>query len=241
MSGFRAHVATSTVLGIGYGAFGHFYLEAPPSTCLLSAGLCGLSGMLPDLDSDSGVPVREMLAFCAAVVPILMIDRFQQLGWSVELMALAGGLIYLTIRFGVGRIFKRYTVHRGMWHSLPAAASLGLLAFLVCSSQDLPIRVFKAGAVVLGFMSHLVLDEFASVTMHRGRVRLKKSSGTAFKLWSNRSWANVSTYGKLLLLLSLAVTDPILMQRFGYHDRPVPQTARKVIDHAREQGHELLR
>ncbi|MCE9545263.1 MAG: hypothetical protein K8T25_07070 [Planctomycetia bacterium] len=72
MAGFRTHIATSTVLGIGYGAVGAMYLprvegEIPLANCLLAAGLCSVSGMLPDLDSDTGVPIREVMALSAAV------------------------------------------------------------------------------------------------------------------------------------------------------------------------------
>ena len=129
MADFRTHITTSCVLGVGYGVAGLYYLHLPPTTCALAAGLCGLSGMLPDLDSDSGIPVRETLGFVAAMVPMLMIERWQSLGLSHESMAVAGILTYLMIRFGIGGLFKRYTVHRGMWHSIPAAASAGLLAF----------------------------------------------------------------------------------------------------------------
>src|SRR5262245_1818197 len=120
MAGFQTHITTSSVLGVGYGVVGHFYLGLPPATCALAAGLCGLAGMLPDLDSDSGVPVRETMSFAAAIVPMLMIDRFVSMGWSHETIVLAGGAIYFLVRFGVGGLFKRYTVHRGMWHSIPA-------------------------------------------------------------------------------------------------------------------------
>ena len=160
MADFKTHITTSCAVGAGYGVAGYVLLgpTALP-TCVLSAGLCGLAGMLPDLDSDSSVPVRETMAFAAAVVPMLMIDRFQAMGWSHETIVLAGGLLYCGVRFGVSALIKRYTVHRGMWHSLPAAAIFGLLAFLICSCNDMTLRLFKTGAVVLGFMVHLILDE----------------------------------------------------------------------------------
>jgi membrane-bound metal-dependent hydrolase YbcI (DUF457 family) len=230
MAGFKTHITTSTVLGIGYGAAGFFVLDAPLSTCLLSTGLCSVAGMLPDLDSESGVPVRETMAFTAAVIPMLMIDRFRQLGWTDEMMVLAAGLIYVAIRFGVAEIFKRYTVHRGMWHSLPAAASAGMLAYLLCSCADTQLRLYKTGAVVLGFMSHLILDELWSVEVRRGRMRLKKSAGTALKLWSKNGWANFSTYAKLALLTALVVGgEPMLMDRFGHHQeqKSPPRVARE--------------
>lgn len=231
MANFKTHIATSTVVGIGYGAAGYAVLGADPSACVLAAGLCSLSGMLPDLDSNSGVPVRETIAFSAAVVPILMIDRFQQFGWSHEMMAVAGGLIYLLVRFGIGELFKRYTVHRGMWHSIPAAFSVGLLAFLICACPDMNMRLFKSGAVMLGFLSHLVLDELWSYEFRRGRIHVKRSAGTALKFWSRRKWANVSTYGKLIFLLALAISDPILMERFGYDVPPIRQATRDAVDH----------
>jgi hypothetical protein len=241
MAGFKTHITTSTVLGIGYGVAGFHFLEAPLTTCMLSAGLCGASGMLPDLDSDSGIPVRETIAFSAAVIPILMIDRFQQLGWTHEMMAFAGGLIYLVVRFGIGAIFKRYTVHRGMWHSIPAALSVGLLAFLICSCEDTTFRLFKSGAVLLGFMSHLILDEIWSVEMRRGRLRLKRSAGTALKLWSRRPWANISTYGKLIALIAIAFSDPIVMNHFATEDHPVPEVARDWIDDVTDPNESLMR
>ncbi len=90
MADFQTHITTSTVIGIGYGAAGYYKLDAPLATCALAAGLCSVSGMLPDLDSDSGVPVRETMSLAAAVVPMLMMDRFSHLGWSHETMVLAG-------------------------------------------------------------------------------------------------------------------------------------------------------
>src|SRR3954468_15162423 len=112
MAGFHTHITVSTLTGIGYGVWG-FHCGAPIETSVLAGALCSVSGMLPDLDSDSGRPVQEISAFAAAVVPMLMLERFSTLGWSHEMMALAGAGIYASIRFGAAEIFKRYTVHRG--------------------------------------------------------------------------------------------------------------------------------
>ena len=241
MADFRTHITTSCVLGVGYGAAGYYYLHLPPTTCALAAGLCGLSGMLPDLDSDSGIPVRETLGFVAAMVPMLMVERLQSLGLSHESMAVVGIVTYLVIRFGVGGLFKRYTVHRGMWHSIPAAASAGLLAFLACSSEDLNSRYFKSAAVVLGFMSHLVLDEIWSVKVRGVLPKFKKSFGTAMKFWGDDRWANFSTYAKLLILMALAAGDPLAMNWMGYHDEGLPQFAQKWVDDLRAKSQEVVK
>lgn len=239
MAGFKTHIATSTVLGVGYGSAAFLLYNAPPGDCLLAGGLCSVSGMLPDLDSDSGVPVRESISFTAAVVPMLMIHRFEAMEMSAETMVLAAGAIYLGIRFGVAYVFKKFTVHRGMWHSIPACLIAGLLAFLICTCEDLNLRCFKAGAVMLGFMSHLVLDEIWSIDVRHFRV--KKSFGTALKFWSKSSWANFSTYAKLAALLVLAIGDPILMHRLGLQELKVPQMAREWVGERIEDGKEVWR
>jgi hypothetical protein len=231
MAGFRTHITTSTVLGVGYAAAGA-YFGVPLESCLLAGGLCSVSGMLPDLDSDSGVPVREMSSFVAAIVPMLMVERFQNFGWSRETMALATMLIYIAIRFGLVEIFKRYTVHRGMWHSVPACLTCGLLTFLIVAGEDLNLRFFKSGGVMLGFMSHLVLDEIWSINVRSGKLNIKRSFGTAIKFWGKDSWANFSTYAKLIVLCFMAVGDPMLMNRFGYQTHFGTESAQKVIEKA---------
>src|SRR5688572_17733020 len=86
MADFKTHITTSTVLGAGYGVAGYFYGGLPVETCLLAGGLCSVSGMLPDLDSDSGKPMQEMSAFAAACIPMLMLDRFETWQWSREMI-----------------------------------------------------------------------------------------------------------------------------------------------------------
>jgi len=212
MAGFRTHVTTSTVLGVGYGAAAYHFYGFPPETCLLATSLCAASGMLPDLDSDSGRPLREMLTFTASVVPMLLIHRFQAWGWSHDTMALAGVSTYLGIRFLLGAALKRLTVHRGMFHSIPACLIAGELAFLLCESETIEIRYFKALAVMVGFMSHLVLDEIWSIEMQRGRLHLKSSSGTAMKFWGDAMAPNLFTYATVALLTMLALNDPMWMR-----------------------------
>jgi len=229
MAGFQTHIAVSTVTGIGYGVWG-YQCGAPIETCVLSGALCSVSGMLPDLDSDSGRPVQEMSALAAAVIPLLMLERFKEFNWSHETMALAGAAIYGAVRFGVAATFKRYTVHRGMWHSLPACLACGLLAFIIVSGPDLAIRLFKAGAVSLGFLSHLILDELWSFQLKSGRVNIKKSFGTALKIFGKDRLANAMMFSLLGLLVFTAVGDPMLMHRCGYQVTVGPQTAEQFFD-----------
>ncbi len=230
MADFKTHITTSTALGIAYGGAAYLLFGVPPSTCIVAGGLCSISGMLPDLDSDSGVPVRETISVFAAAIPMLMLNRFKHLGLNEEMMACVAIVLYCILRFGVAEIFKRYTVHRGMWHSIPACAIAGLLTFLVVSGENFDIRIFKTMAVVLGFLSHLVLDEIWSVKVGVTGVSVKRSFGTALKFFSKSLWANVSTYGKLVVVALLAMSDPALMERYDLGDHQAPQMTRAFFD-----------
>ncbi len=226
MADFKTHLTASTLVGLGLGAAGYHY-GLPLESCLLSAGLCSASGILPDLDADGGVPFRELVAFLSAVVSLLLVQRLEHLGWSRETVVLVAALIYLVIRFGVAGLFRRYTVHRGMWHSIPAAVSMGLLTFLIAGDRDIVLRGYWATSATIGFLVHLVLDELYSVNM-RG-MRLKKSAGSALKLWTRkRLWPNISTYGKLALLALLVWSDPSLAVPPPHEEADAPRAARQA-------------
>jgi hypothetical protein len=225
MAGFKTHITVSSLLGVGYGTAAYMMYDVPLPTCVLAGGLCGLSGMLPDLDSGPGVPLRESMAFAAAVVPMMLIHRFQNMGMSHESIILAGAAVYLLIRFGLAELLKRYTVHRGMFHSLPAAAIFGELIYLMSPSDDQQMRLFKAGAVVLGYLSHLVLDEIYSVELRHGLPRLKSSFGSALKLFDRHIWSNVSAFVKLGVLTFLVLYEPNWLARHPRNAAPTEQQA----------------
>ena len=87
----------------------------------------------------------------AAILPMMLVGHFQSLLWSHDEMALAAVSLYLFVRFGVTNIIRKYTVHRGMFHSIPACLIFAGLAFLICgTAPTIQIRCYKAGGVALG-------------------------------------------------------------------------------------------
>jgi membrane-bound metal-dependent hydrolase YbcI (DUF457 family) len=234
MPGFTTHVTTSATLGVGAGIAG-YTAGLPVTTCAVGAGLCTIGGMLPDLDGDTGVPVRETVHLVAAVVPALMLGSLEAAGLDRESVVLAMAGMYVLIRFGLGEWFKRITVHRGMWHSIPAALNMGLIALLICSGEDIVPRAFKAAAVVIGFLSHLVLDEMASFDIFR--LRVKESSGTALKLWtSHHWWPNVLTYGLLCGLLVSAYQHPVIRDGYAaWRSQSQEESALQIAEPVTEQ------
>jgi hypothetical protein len=205
MASYRGHLLTSSALGAAYGglAIWQFQLDWPPA--LLGAGLTAVGGLLPDLDSDSGVPVRETFGLLAAAVPVLMLRRLHRHDVPLDETVVYMVIAYAAIRYGLANLFKRLTVHRGMFHSIPALLIAGLAVFVLDKGAEVRVRCFLAGGVMIGFLSHLILDEVCSVDFLG--LRVKKSAGTALKL-ASKSWlATLTCYAVLLALGVLACRD----------------------------------
>ena len=229
MASFVRHVQFSSALGVGYTAVLRT-CDVEWSHGILAGVCCGVSGMLPDLDSDSGRPIRELFPLTAAVVPILMLPRLQYAGLSWDMIILFFFAVYAFIRYVVMEIFKKFTVHRGMFHSIPAGLIAAEIAFL---SHNCPYEegaYVLAGGVLLGFFSHLVLDEIYSVTWSGLRPTLKSSSGTALKLASKSMPATVGTWG------ALALISVVLMMDTGYLPSPTI-TMPKIVMESHDHDH----
>jgi membrane-bound metal-dependent hydrolase YbcI (DUF457 family) len=194
VAGFRTHITVSGVCGVVYGGAAVQPLGFPPDAAILAAGLATVGGMLPDLDSDSGVPVRELFGLAAIVGPLLLVPRLVHMDLSRETILAAMLFGYAIIRYPIANLFRWFTVHRGMYHSLPAMAIAGLCVYLAYHSPDRRIRLLLAGGVMLGFLSHLVLDEIYSVDWRGVRIKLKASAGSAVKLASTSVPATATCY-----------------------------------------------
>lgn len=188
------HVSVSGALGVAYGAAAVQPLGFPTESALLAAGLTAVGGMLPDLDSDSGVPIREMFGLAAVVLPLTLIPRFAE--WHLSQEGILAMLLfgYLIIRYPAAHLFKHFTVHRGMFHSIPAMLIAGLVVYLGYHSPDQRLRLLFGCGVMLGFLSHLVLDEIYSVDLRGVKIKLKSSAGTAVKFVSPSMVATVVCY-----------------------------------------------
>jgi len=209
MAGFRMHISVSTLCGIAAGAASYKLFNHPLETSFLVGGLTAVGGMLPDLDSDSGVPVRELSGLAAAVIPLLLYNRLSFAGLNHEAILAMLLAAYLVIRYGAVWVFKKVTVHRGMFHSIPAMLIAGLIVYLAydCHAALQATRYVLAGGVMIGFLSHLILDEIYSVDLRGLRIKLKSSAGSALKFFSPSMLATSTCYGLLGALLFLAYTD----------------------------------
>jgi hypothetical protein len=227
MAGFKTHITTSSLIGCVYAGVGYAH-GIPPDSAMMAGAMCGFAGMLPDLDSDGGVPLREAMSFTAATVPMLLLNRLASLGLRYDQMAIVAVAIYFFFRFGLANMIRKSTVHRGMFHSIPALFIVGGIAYLLCGGTEVTTRYFKAGGVMLGYLSHLVLDEMYSFEWKGGRWQMKKSFGTAMKVWGGDGWSNFSTYSKLLGVGAMIMGEGNIMQRIQTINPQLAETIQQL-------------
>ncbi len=173
--------------------------------CFL-VGVAG--GLLPDIDCPKSTPIRGFFTLIGLVLAFSMTfsfaGRFPLMG-----LALIWALVFVTVRYGVFVLFARYTVHRGIWHSGLAALAAGLAsANLAYHAVGLTAwESWLAGLfMVLGYLTHLCLDEIASVDLQGRRIR--RSLGSALKPFSlDYPWASLAM---LLAVLVLGASAPSL-------------------------------
>ena len=75
---------------------------------------------------------------------------------------------FLLLRYGIFVLLDRLTVHRGLVHSIPAGIGFGLATTFIAyhAFNASVIHAWLCGAfVTLGFIVHLLLDEFYSVDL----------------------------------------------------------------------------
>lgn len=181
---------------------------ATPAQMLAYLGLGTLGSLLPDLDADNSAPVQISFTVISIVLAFgamfLLSDTFPSVA---ELLAVWLAT-YLFFRWLVFSLFTRLTRHRGVFHSVPAAALFGLVA-AIAGEHLLHLTAFQAwlaGAfVAFGYLTHLLLDEVYSVNLFGMRTR--RSFGSAFKLWSGNSHL-ASVYLYVVCAAALLLAPP---------------------------------
>jgi len=197
MGNYRQHIGFAGFLGVAFawgasvGAGLHWLYGS------VAALLATLGGLLPDLDHPIGVELKGFTGILGVLAALLAWLHIQpDMPFEVHLWAVV--LAYMLVRYGLRRVLARLMVHRGISHSFPTCAVWGSLTYLYYPTERFTLRLVMAAAVMLGFLSHLVLDEICSVDL-RG-ARIKRSFGTALKFWAASPWATAAMYAILAAL-----------------------------------------
>src|SRR5262249_54462783 len=103
MASYRGHLAFSSLLGVGYGSVAVWHLGLAWGPACVGAGVTAAGGLLPDLDSDSGVPVRELFTLAATATPFLLFERLRAAAFTNEQTLVLLVATFLLIRYGASR------------------------------------------------------------------------------------------------------------------------------------------
>ena len=236
MGNYRQHIGFAWGLGVVYSTGAYLVMGVHWFYGSVAALLTTLSGLLPDLDSSSGV---ELKGFTGILGVLAAVSVWQAVGeiqpapiFEVHLWSMV--LAYLFVRHGLRRILSRLAKHRGISHSLPTCGVWGLATYLYYPSNYNGLRVLMALAVMVGFFSHLLLDEICSVDLKGARVN--KAFGTALKLWAPSPWTTLAMYGLLSYLSWMAIrrwpSDPRAFDLPAV-DVPLGRYATALIDRIR--------
>jgi membrane-bound metal-dependent hydrolase YbcI (DUF457 family) len=197
---YRQHITFAAALGVAYGWATFVLAGIHWLYGSVAALLTTLSGLLPDLDSDTGVELKGFTGILGVLVAVAVWQEMEGVepppAFEFQLWAVVGA--YVLVRHGLRRALSRMARHRGISHSIPACLVWGAATYLYYPSDRHLLRMMMAAAVMLGFFSHLLLDEICSVDL-RG-VRVNKAFGSAMKLWTSSPWSTMAIYGLLSYL-----------------------------------------
>lgn len=205
MASFRSHISLGIASGV-LAAIGLISIVASDASSFLIAVFVAavLGSVLPDVDSDSGIPFHVSFAsFSVVAASLVGSSVYQESPENLYRVVLWAGGAFLFVYVFLGTLFKKFTRHRGMAHSLPAALLAGLITFFLAvrysfSESEAFILML---AMMAGYIGHLILDElYAAVNFHGTPFIPNKALGSALKLASNNSLINVSVYGAILFL-----------------------------------------
>jgi hypothetical protein len=203
MASYTGHFRFSAVLAVGTGAIASLWLQFDWGATLLVVALTIVGGLTPDLDSASGIPVRELFGLASIVAPIFLAPRIrEELGLTADQQLAMILVLYFFVKYGLCNIFKHFTVHRGMFHSIPAMLILGFLVFLATkhstAQSDMMVhRIVFAIVAMIGFFGHLVLDEIYSINLDGMAISVNQFSGTAVKFIGPSMPSNIFCYSLL--------------------------------------------
>ena len=208
MAQFSTHLAIGTLLGAGYGFAGANAYGIDTDHAVVAGGLTLLGAILPDFDSDHNGFVSELFGLAGAIVPLLLLQRMFDYGLTMQQVLIASAILYLLIRYCASYVFFHFTVHRGMLHSIPALAIAGLIVYALNNHEEAFTRHYMALSVMVGYLSHLILDHFTEVNFAGSAVKLNGLAGSALKLYSPSWKANLITYGLFLVTGRSYVMSP---------------------------------
>ena len=190
-----------------------------------------IGSFLPDMDSDSGLPIQIIFGIYSLFAAAMTFFVLREDGLNIYLVIFFTLSAYTFVLYILKPLFKKYTSHRGIFHSVPAVlisffSTLLMADLLRVATMD---KFIIALSVSAGYFSHLLLDEIYSVNFLMGksvkkrrkkkfknffkdRFGFKRSFGTALDFGFNQRAKYPAVIAYLLLGFLVYMTYPLAQQ-----------------------------
>ena len=203
MANFKTHYRVGMLASIvpACGLFALGFVSFAHATLFFILSTFG--SLLPDIDIPSS-KIAKALFFTLSLFGSALFSTYLFAHFATSKpFAMYGSILvaFVLLQYFFPKMLTVLTRHRGFIHSIPMAVFLAMVLSLVCfyyfelNSFSSYLLGFSLG---YGFIVHLLLDEAYSVNLMG--ARLKKSFGTAFKLYDKKEWLH-----SFLLYISLFV------------------------------------
>ncbi len=187
MADFKTHLTIGSAIGFLLASFSFIWHWVDNIAWAVVVFLVtSVGSFLPDVDSDSGLPIKIIFTTLGYFFAGLALYWIYNAGGPWIFAIFVAAAVFFIVYYPVALIFQKYTRHRGIFHSIPAALIAFFVGLLIFRGKEISIltQFSLALGLFLGYFTHLVLDEiwsFRYITDEEGREHLvvKKSFGTA--------------------------------------------------------------
>ena len=212
MANLQQHLIASSAIGIVGSSFMVLNSNADYSDFYTYTLASIIGGLIPDLDSDDDNAATTIFSiagiFISSYILIWLLPSLYKIdvpySYVSTIIIFALGIIFS--RFGLYNIFKKYTQHRGIWHSIPmciiiSSALLLSLYYILGYSKAESINI--SWFIFISYLVHLLLDEVVRKDFMNNNCN--KGFGNAMTIfsWKHKLYYGVSWSVAIILLISL--------------------------------------
>ena len=179
-----------------------------PTEAVMAFAFGTFGSLMPDIDADNSKSIGIGFTIISLLFTILAVFM-KATTYSIIEILIMSGVIFSLVRFGMIRVFRKISRHRGMFHSIPVALMWGVITAIIMHlffGLNSLLSWIYGLMMTGGYLVHLILDEIYSVDLRNKRI--KKSSGTAFKFFKLKTQTdkiqNLLIYISLFLLIRVA-------------------------------------